>query len=70
MDCEGSEYDIFKNISDENISKVETFYVEVHPTKTNGISDFEDIMKKKDYPYIKKEVAHGCYEFICSKLIN
>mgnify|MGYP004005534319 FL=1 len=68
MDCEGCEYKIFENITDDNLNKVRVFYVEVHPTKENQISDYENIMKNRKIKYFKKEVGHGCYEFICSKL--
>jgi len=70
MDCEGCEYGVFESISNDNFNKVEVFYVEVHPTKHNKISDFENIMKNKKCRYVKKEVAHGCYEFICSNNIG
>ena len=68
MDCEGCEYKIFENITDDNLNKARVFYVEVHPTKENQISDYENIMKNRKIKYFKKEVGHGCYEFICSKL--
>jgi hypothetical protein len=69
MDCEGSEYEIFLDISKANFSKVDIFYVEVHPTKKYVVSDFKDIMKEKRRPFSKKEVAHGCFEYVCSRLI-
>ncbi len=69
VDCEGSEYEIFQNISEVNFSKVEVFYVEVHPTEKHDVSDFEGIMKDRNCPFIAKEVAHGCFEYVCSKLI-
>ena len=30
---------------------------------------FENIMKKRNLSYFKKEVDHGCYEYVCSKLV-
>lgn len=70
LDCEGAEYDIFRDMSEADFSKVEVFYVEVHPTEKYGITEFEEIMKKKKCPYFKKEVAHGCFEFVCSRMIK
>ena len=70
MDCEGCEYKVFENITYDNFNKVEVFYVEAHPTENNQISDFENMMKERNCPYFKKEVAHGCYEFICSNNIR
>ena len=69
MDCEGSEYEIFHSITEENFSKVEVFYVEVHPTEKYIVSDFERIMKNKSCPFYAKEVGHGCFEYVCSRLI-
>ncbi len=69
MDCEGAEYEILHNISDANFLKVEVFYVEVHPTEKYDVSEFESIMKKKKCSFFKKEAAHGCFEYVCSKLI-
>ena len=44
----------------------------VNAISTHAITDvttFENIMKKRNLSYFKKEVDHGCYEYVCSKLV-
>jgi len=44
--------------------------IEVHPTEKYAVDSFEVIMREKGCSFFKKEVAHGCFEYICSRDIK
>lgn len=70
LDCEGAEYDILNSLSQDNINKLEYFYIEVHPIEKYKPKEIEPILDKLGFIYRSKYVKHGCYEYFCKKEDN
>ena len=54
IDCEGSEYQILINNSDESILKIRNYIIEVHPDKTYSVNDLIARFEKLGYKTQKR----------------
>ena len=70
IDCEGGEYEIIKSISNNNLKKIEIFYIEVHPTKNYRVEQFDNILYERNIKFLKVPASHGCFEFLMSKSLK
>ena len=70
IDCEGGEYEIFKSISEDNLKKIEIFFIEVHPTKNYSPENFENLLYDRNIKFLKNPASHGCFEFLISNKLK
>ncbi len=70
IDCEGSEYQVFKEIADEHLEKIDNIIMEIHPVSERklGLSQLENRLKSKGFTLRSKEpLGYDCFEVFFSK---
>ncbi len=56
VDCEGAEFDIFKNVSDKTFKKICRMVIEVHPNSKNDYKTLSKLLSAKGYSINLKEI--------------
>ena len=64
IDIEGSEYDFFRTISDENLCKVKRFLIEFHNNDNYRVMEIITKLASNGYRYKFSKWSDGCGDFI------
>ena len=67
MDCEGSEYEIFKTFTPDLFSRIHYLIFELHLNLNEEQAELkiENILNENGFSFSKKEAGFGCIEYFC-----
>lgn len=67
IDCEGSEYQIFKTLSADNLSSIKYLIFELHENlaEVDAEADIEKALAKNNFSFKKRDIGNGCKEYFC-----
>ena len=65
LDCEGSEYAIFENLSDETLCRIERLVMEIHPTKEKSPAMLVDLLEARGFDVKGHAREDGGWEAFC-----
>ena len=71
IDCEGSEYEIFYDLSKEIFQKIQNIYIEIHPTRDNQPETLKQLLRANGFEIQEfNRRDDGCVEAFCIRKIS
>lgn len=67
IDCEGSEYEIFKTIDFSLLKRMQYLIIEVHPTKDHSPEEIINIITSRGFSSHKVSCGNGCFNLYCKR---
>jgi len=67
LDCEGAEYDIILNASQESLSRITKVVMELHPFEDHTFDEMHSFLKKSGFACDVSKDRHGLYMVYASR---